>query len=339
MKHPALPDENIHRRLPFYLAMEEWVARRLPPDDYFFAWRVKPTVICGRNQDMAAEVDLDYCRAEGIDVVRRRSGGGCVYADMNNWMFSFITASNEVGSTFSRYTSLIAEMLGTLGFDARATGRNDIFIGDRKVSGNAFYHLPGRAIVHGTMLCDIDTERMSRAITPSRSKLAAKGVRSVSSRITSLRAEGLDMSVADFGRYAVSHICTGGDIALTPGEIEQIEMIESGYYDPVFLRSTSLDVERPNRTAAKRRRRHTRIEGVGEFDAEVEVDSKGLISAVSLAGDFFVTGDVESALCRHLHGVEYTPAAIATAVIDPSGVIPGLSAQNLADILFVEEEP
>ena len=97
MKHLSLPDAALWRRLPFYLAAEEWAARVLPPDDYFFAWRVAPTVICGRNQDMAAEVDLDYCRTHGIDVVRRRSGGGCVYADRNNWMFSYITPSDEVG--------------------------------------------------------------------------------------------------------------------------------------------------------------------------------------------------------------------------------------------------
>lgn len=146
--------------------MEEWIARHLSPDDYFFIWRVKPTVICGRNQDIEKEVNLPYCRTHGIDVVRRRSGGGCVYADMNNWMFSFITPDEVVSTTFGRYTTLIAGMLRSLGFDASATGRNDIYIYNRKVSGNAFYHMPGRSIVHGTMLYDIDVERMTNAITP-----------------------------------------------------------------------------------------------------------------------------------------------------------------------------
>ena len=151
MKHPVLPADEV-RPLPFYLAMEEWIARNLPPDDYFFAWRVNPTVICGRNQDIEKEVNLEYCRKNGISVVRRRSGGGCVYADMNNWMFSYITPSSEVSSTFARYTSMVADMLNSLGLETSATGRNDILVNKKKIAGNAFYHMADRAIVHGTML-------------------------------------------------------------------------------------------------------------------------------------------------------------------------------------------
>ena len=137
MKHLALPPMAM-RRLPFYLAMEEWAALTLPPDDYFFAWRVAPTVICGRHQDIEREVDLAYCSREGIDVVRRKSGGGAVYADMDNFMFSYITPGDEMSSVFSRYTSMIASMLASLGIEAKPTGRNDIFIGTSKVAGNAF---------------------------------------------------------------------------------------------------------------------------------------------------------------------------------------------------------
>lgn len=145
--------------------MEEWAARSLPAAEYFFSWRVEPTVICGRNQEIDKEVDLDYCRREGIDVVRRRSGGGCVFADMDNFMFSYICPGDEITVTFARYTTMIADALCKLGLDARATGRNDIVIGERKVSGNAFYHLPGRCIAHGTMLYDFNPAMMSRAIT------------------------------------------------------------------------------------------------------------------------------------------------------------------------------
>ncbi len=70
--------------------------RRLPAGNYFFSWQVNPTVICGRNQEIDKEVNLAYCRANGIDVVRRRSGGGCVFADRQNFMFSFITDSNDM---------------------------------------------------------------------------------------------------------------------------------------------------------------------------------------------------------------------------------------------------
>ncbi len=141
MIHLRLPFDEV-RPLPFYLAMEEWAARTLPVGRYFFCWRVESTVICGRNQDIAAEVNLDYCRNNGIPVVRRRSGGGAVFADMQNYMFSYIAPGDAIQSTFSAYTTMIADMLCRLGIDAQANGRNDIVAGGRKISGNAFYHLP-----------------------------------------------------------------------------------------------------------------------------------------------------------------------------------------------------
>ena len=87
MKFITLPFTDT-RRLSFYLAMEEFVARRLDESDAFFMWQVEPTVIFGRNQVVENEVNLDYCREHGIHVVRRKSGGGCVYADMDNVMLS-----------------------------------------------------------------------------------------------------------------------------------------------------------------------------------------------------------------------------------------------------------
>ena len=71
----------------FYLAAEEYLARN-SGEDFFMLWRVGPSVIFGRNQDMEAEVNLPFCRREGIGVFRRKSGGGCVYADKGNLMIS-----------------------------------------------------------------------------------------------------------------------------------------------------------------------------------------------------------------------------------------------------------
>ena len=136
--------------LPFYLAMEEYVARELPAQDYFFMWQVEPTVIFGRNQLVDNEVDTDYCRANNIQFYRRKSGGGCVYADKSNIMLSYITPSTNVNFTFNRYMLMVEHALQKLGVDARTTGRNDILVDGKKVSGNAFYHLPQRSIVHGT---------------------------------------------------------------------------------------------------------------------------------------------------------------------------------------------
>ena len=102
MVYVNLPNES-RRQLSFYLAAEEYVARELPPNDYFFMWQVEPTVIFGRNQLLESEVDVEYCRRNGISMFRRKSGGGCVYADLSNIMFSYITPDSNVNFTFNRY--------------------------------------------------------------------------------------------------------------------------------------------------------------------------------------------------------------------------------------------
>lgn len=138
-----------------------------------------------------------------------------MYADRDNIMFSYITSdSNPVATTFARYTSKVAEMLRALGLDATATDRNDILIGNRKVSGNAFYHIPGRSIVHGTMLFDTDMENMTAAITPSAIKLKAKGVDSVRNRITVI-SEHLPISLAGFMSHARGFMCDEPTVTLT----------------------------------------------------------------------------------------------------------------------------
>ena len=120
MKYVSLSDSTV-RRLPFYLAMEEYVARRFD-EEFFFMWQVDPTVIFGRNQLIEREVNIDYCRNNGIAVYRRKSGGGCVFADMSNIMFSYIVSSDDVVTTFSSYTERVAAMLRSLGLNAESTG-------------------------------------------------------------------------------------------------------------------------------------------------------------------------------------------------------------------------
>ena len=92
--------------------MEEFAARNINQDeDCFFMWQVEPSVIFGRNQLIENEVNIAYCRENNIKTYRRKSGGGCVYADMSNIMFSYITRSENVSLTFDRYINMVAEML------------------------------------------------------------------------------------------------------------------------------------------------------------------------------------------------------------------------------------
>ena len=116
MVYVELPDEK-NRRLPFYLAMEEYIAREFPAQDYFFIWQVEPTVIFGRNQLVDSEVDVAFCRANNIQFYRRKSGGGCVFADRSNLMLSYITPTTNVNFTFNRYMLMVEHALQRLGVD------------------------------------------------------------------------------------------------------------------------------------------------------------------------------------------------------------------------------
>ena len=175
MLYIALPDKQV-RRLSFYLAMEEYVARQVEADDCFFMWQVEPTVIFGRNQQMENEVNIAYCQQHGIQVVQRKSGGGCVYADMDNIMLSYISSETHVGQAFNRFINMLLLLFRKMGIEAVGTTHNDIMIGDRKVCGTACYHLSGRNIIHSTLLYDTNMENMLNAITPGVEKLEAKGI-------------------------------------------------------------------------------------------------------------------------------------------------------------------
>ena len=233
MKYIALPFTET-RRLSFYLAMEEFVARQLDEPDALFMWQVEPSVIFGRNQVAENEVNLDYCRKHGIKVYRRKSGGGCVYADMDNIMLSFITNGDNVGFTFNRFVQMIMLVLRKLGVEATSTTHNDIMIGDRKVCGTAFYQLPGRSIVHSTMLYDTNMDHMLNAITPSTEKLQKKGIQSVRQRITLLK-DYTSLSLEDVKAFIRTTLCEGERL-LTAEEVMAINRLEQQYLNEDFIK-------------------------------------------------------------------------------------------------------
>lgn len=246
MRYVSLPEERI-RPLSFYLAMEEYTARRVLPtlgaeadDGLFFIWQVRPTVICGRHQVLENEVNLDYCQVHGIEVVRRKSGGGCVYADEQNLMLSFVTHSELVGPTYNRFICMLLLILRRMGIEATGTSHNDVLIGDRKVSGTAFYHIPhptpgpsakqgeGASIVHATLLYDTNMDHMLNAITPPKEKLQRKGVESVKQRITLLK-DHTTLSLQEVKTLIRDTLCQG-ELLLTGDDVREIEMLTATEY-------------------------------------------------------------------------------------------------------------
>ena len=323
MKYLLLPNDAT-RILPFYLAMEEYAARIMADEDIFFMWQPDPTVIFGRNQLIDNEVNLDYCKEHGIAVYRRKSGGGCVYADRDNIMFSYITRSDNVQLTFSRYTHAVAEMLQGLGLNATDNGRNDILIDGLKVSGNAFYHIPGHSIVHGTMLYDTNMEHMLNAITPSSAKLESKGVESVRSRITTL-SEHLNMSIDDFKAHVKATLCDG-EIVLNDADVAQIDAIMQSYLTPEFIYGNN-----PRCNLVKT----GRIEGVGEMQVSLELNHN-VVRHIDVAGDFFLLGNLDDGIIAPLTGVNFERTHVQQALegVDLGKIIANLNNQQLINLLF-----
>ncbi len=265
MTQILLPDSQKERPLVFYLSMEEYIAdnfHSLFPDSSscgtqkkcstssgysrpsntpgaFFIWQVAPTVIFGRNQDMNAEVNVPYCLSNGIRMFRRKSGGGCVYSDWGNVMISYIKPCQDgVQSLFSEYIDSLNSFLLSLGLPAEVSGRNDVLVGGRKVSGNAFsLRSDGVGIVHGTLLYDLDFSVMSSALTPSRAKLESKGVKSVEQRVLNLKgmlSEGKNIDLDGLKSAIISYFCKD-ELTLSSRDVEEISRIEKTYLDPVFI--------------------------------------------------------------------------------------------------------
>lgn len=321
MKYILLPSAE-KRRLSFYLAMEEYVARHIDEPDCFFMWQVEPSVIFGRNQLIEAEVNLNFCRSHNIQTFRRKSGGGCVYADINNVMFSYITDEQNVNFTFNRYIMMIVHMLQRLGVDARSSGRNDVMIGNRKVSGNAFYKLPHRSIVHGTMLYDTNMVNMVGAITPTDTKLLSKGIQSVRQRVALLK-DYITLTLPEFMQFVHDTLCEE-DLMLTEDDVRAIEELEQGYLSLSFIYGNN-----PKYTLIK----HRYIKQVGDLEARIELKNN-IIQSINLVGDYFLIGELDSQLLDKLKGLPLERAAISRALPDRiDDVIRNLYKEDFIDLL------
>ncbi len=346
-----LPHETEGRRAAFYLAAEEYIAETLPADSYFMTWQLGPTVVMGRNQAIGQEVDLDFCHREGIDVIRRRSGGGAIFADERNIMTSLITEAEAVEPLFREYAEAVASALRQLGAPAVVAGRNDIILSpspptpngrgeergekvppirgrdlgrEAKVCGNAFYHRKDRCIAHGTMLYDTDARRMERALHPDVSKLEAKGVKSVRSRVGVLK-DYLPFGVGTLRKRLRELLCDR-TVLLTAEDVACIEQLEQRYYDPSYLYGSTTQADTI---------RKGRIEGCGTVELWFSVRDN-IISDVHLRGDFFDLGQASACFRKAFIGVPLTPDDLRQAIREhqPERSIRGLCQEALMRLLL-----
>ena len=169
------------------MSFDEYCLEQFPSDDtVFYLWRNCPAVIIGRNQNAYAEVNLPYLEQEGIKLARRVTGGGAVYHDLQNLNYTIVGRSTDLDRDYPGYLSMVLEALRALGIPAEMTGRNDIVVEGRKVSGYAKRVYKDRLMVHGTLMYDVDLERLTKALAVPGSKMDAAGIASVRSRVANL---------------------------------------------------------------------------------------------------------------------------------------------------------
>lgn len=295
-----------YRRAAFYLAAEEYIATNMPEGNYMLTWQIGPTVVMGRNQDAKVEMDLPFCRTEGIDVIRRKSGGGSIYADRGNIMTSLITGNGAVEPIFAEYSAKMAECLSALGADVEVSGRNDIRLsGGGKICGNAFYHLSDRNIAHGTLLYDTDARLMRGALTPEKAKLQSKGVKSVESRISLLKDSLPEMDIETVRKHICRYL-SDRTILISDSEIRKIQEIENGYYSPDYLYGKDATI------IGEVHGSRERIEGCGTVSLDLYT-TDGMVTAASVGGDYFEFCNANALFNKAFYGCSFNRTALLQA--------------------------
>lgn len=197
------------------LAMEEAALRSCTDGDYLLLWRNAPSVIVGRYQNTVEEIDQNYVRDRGLPVVRRITGGGCVYHDLGNLNYSYITDAGDAEElSIARFTRPVVEALRALGVPAELTGRNDILAGGKKISGCAQVIEGKRILHHGTLLFSASLEDAARALRVHPEKYRSKSTKSVRTRIGNISevlSGGKIRSVLEFRDYLADCLGSGGE--------------------------------------------------------------------------------------------------------------------------------
>ena len=328
MKYILLPKPDTIHQLPFYFAIEEYVARHYTDDDYFMGWRVNPTVMLGRNQLIDNEVNTDYCKEHKIDIFRRKSGGGCIYADKGCIQFSYISRAVNANEAFAAYMQRMADLLKGLKIDAQLSGRNDILINGTKVSGCAFYQLSNRSVLHNSLLFDTQLDHLSNALTPAKEKLQSKGVASVRQRVTNV-ATYTQLDILAFMDYVRQEMCGTEVLELTEEEMKGVAEIEKELSSDDFVYGKN-----PKYSLVRKHR----FEGVGTLEAHIELKNN-IIGSINMVGDYFLLGDIDHDFLSLLKGCEFTREAVEDRLedIDLSTIIRGLKQRQFLRLLFGRE--
>lgn len=325
MKYLILPKSEEPRQLPFYFAVEEYVARTYTDDDYFFIWQVEPTVMLGRNQLIENEVNTGYCQEHGVHIFRRKSGGGCIYADLGCMQFSYVSDAANVSEIFPRYMETVADVLRSVGINAERSGRNDILVDGRKVAGSAYYRIGKRSVLHNSLLFSTTLDHLSQALNVPKEKLQSKGVASVKQRVNNI-ADYLSISIDEFISHTRRYFCGDNVRILTPHDMGQIAEIERYLASPEFVYGKNPRYETV---------RKMRFADAGTIEAYIELKNNTIVN-INFVGDYFLSGDIDTELIAPLRNQPFTREAVTEALrnTDVPSVVRGLTINRLLRLLF-----
>ncbi|AKG74424.1 lipoate--protein ligase [Salinicoccus halodurans] len=313
------------------LAMEEYVLREIPTDDSYFLFYVnQPSIIIGKNQNTIEEINETYIREHGIKVVRRVSGGGAVYHDEGNLNFSFITEDDGNSfHNFRKFTQPIVDALNDMGIPAELSGRNDLEINGKKVSGNAMFSQRGRMFSHGTLMLDSDISEVQNALKVNPKKIESKGVKSVRGRVGNINdflEEKID--IEEFKRKILEYIFDGEEnieeYVLTDEDWEKINKLSAEKYQTWewnYGKNPKYNFNVSHKFPA------------GLLDVRLDV-KKGRIEHAKIFGDFFGVGEID-VIEEKLIGVEHNREAIAEALkdVDISHYLGRITREELLELV------
>lgn len=314
------------------LAIEEYILRYLDQDETYLLFYINaPAIIIGKNQNTIEEINTSYVDEKGIYVVRRLSGGGAVYHDQGNLCFSFITKDDGNSfQNFKKFTEPVVQALHNVGVHAELSGRNDILVDGRKVSGNAQFATRGRMFSHGTLMLDTDVEEVVKSLKVRKDKIESKGIKSIRNRVANI-SEFLDepMSIEEFKQKILTSIFNGEEkvqqYKLTDKDWKKIEEISTKRYrnwDWNYGKSPKFNIQQTHRFP------------IGSIDIRLEVQ-KGIIQHCKIFGDFFGIGDV-SDIEDALIGSRYEKQAIEKAIkpFDVKHYFGQIETEELVDLIY-----